>query len=576
MAAIPFSEFDGYLKQHSHERLGELEKRLFGILFPSFEGDPEVDIANEQWADSPLFKTLGALVQYIPGEGRPRRFAGYGFPRSRYYSIASDGQGNDNQTLAHELRAYRDPTICGMVEVLDIAGGCNLVVRDKQIRLPAAQEIVVLIHDPELLPPELRSLQFRELPGLRGKPLLLYRFPYSVRRRRIDKAIDLRRPPVREWFFETFRTASESTSSASVPETADATIAYSRFHLENGRAPTPSSFWEMLPTLINPDLGGGNPGTTGSTIWLIAHWMRQNGVGALVYPSARCDAAVKCEARRATASIGWNLVDYHDTKPFGDGVHLTTFDPSPWAWVALPDGVVLHKVEHGKLAGSFGLEGMVDYWAKDYLGQVQALEAVVRLHGPERRFRTVSRTVRARAFWLGVLCARWFRLALNRQPQQCIEERITELRGLALSLDLYECAGRIAELWGAMKTAGVDTALTATECAAVADRMGRALGRRLSDPSLGQLLLFGCDLEFLALNVSALAKGAGVLSAAEASRIMPRCPPDIDDLLTADAAKAVHHVLAEAPGWMTRGTSGEQLELLDRLVQNTHAALKSG
>ncbi len=202
-------------------------------------------------------------------------------------------EGNDHQTLSHELRAYRDPVDVGMIEVIDLAQGCSLSIESASISLAPERATAVLIHEPTRLAPELRSLDFTRLPGIEEREILLYRFGYTVNRHEIPRTLDLRFADAREWFFETFRTPSDASDSLvpSPGEDADATlvptIARSRFHLENGVPPVPEDFWSMLPTLINPDLGGGSPADTGSTLMMVGHWMRQHDVNALVFPSAR-------------------------------------------------------------------------------------------------------------------------------------------------------------------------------------------------------------------------------------------------------------------------------------------------
>jgi hypothetical protein len=184
------------------------------------------------------------------------------------------------------------------------------------------------------------------LPGLNGSEIFLYLFPYRVLKRIVDRVIDLRLPDVREWFYRTFRIPTDAADAHTVDfalANLNPTIAHSRFHFENGVAPVPDSFWAMLPTLVNPDLGGGSPADTGSSLLMVGHWMRQHNTAALVFPSARCDAAAVFESGTLKNWQGWNFVDFGDAPLFGyRGTHVTTFVMSPWAWVKFPAGVRLH------------------------------------------------------------------------------------------------------------------------------------------------------------------------------------------------------------------------------------------
>ncbi len=577
MSEIPFRCFNGFLKQHSHESLSALEQELFNAIFPSFEGDDEAEKVFSEWKNNPLVEAMGGLIEAGPGERRQRRFAGSNFPRSRYYAVASDNEGNDNQTLAHELRAYRNPIDYGMVEVIDLAGGCNLMLNAKQIQLSPEKAIVVLLHNLDLLANKFQSMPFQQLPALKDKPLFLYRFPYNVFSRTIERVIDLRYPSVRGWFFDTFRIPSEQSDSAVMENWPDSTIAYSRFHLGDGRAPVPTSFWKMLPTLMNPDLGGGNPGTTGSTVLRVGHWMRQQKVNAFVYPSARCDVTALMQNGELKESYGWNLVHYEETAPMKGRGKFITFDPSPWAWVNFEDGVKLHVAETGEMAGSFKVNGVVNYWAKDYIGQIKALETARNIHGREAHFKVVTKEVRARGFWLGVLCLRWLRLTFNQKPEAVIGERLLELQGLALSFGIYEVAGRISELWNSVRKGGVDFASLVRESVGAADRVGNAMARKYSDPALGKLVQFGNDLEFLLLSANALLKKGGRSDTRGLPALADKYAPQLSSWFDNNMAGLLLNVLTELPGKVAKGGSGanDQLCLAESLIEAAYESLRS-
>ena len=95
------TRFSGYLKQLDTDGIGGAEAELFDLLFPRFKS-----------ASRQVFDLLPA---------RPRRFGWYKFPRGRYYSLTFDDKRVADQTLAHELRAYRNARYFGFIDVFDMS-----------------------------------------------------------------------------------------------------------------------------------------------------------------------------------------------------------------------------------------------------------------------------------------------------------------------------------------------------------------------------------------------------------------------------------------------------------------------
>ena len=90
----------------------------------------------------------------------------------------------------------------------------------------------------------------------------LFKFPYRVLWHELLDVVDLRVPETRLSFFEYFANVAAKDrrrllSNKSLPD--DTITVYSQFHRENYLPPAPRDFWAMLPTLINPDIGGGDP-----------------------------------------------------------------------------------------------------------------------------------------------------------------------------------------------------------------------------------------------------------------------------------------------------------------------------
>lgn len=522
MKQTPFRTFNGYLKQHAHDSLSALEQELFDLLFPLFQGTSDAEASYQETIKNPLVSALAPLIEVAPGERRPRRFSGYDLPRSRYFALCTDASGSDSQTLAHELRAYRDPIDLGMVEILDLANGCNLMIRDVTVSLAPQPAVAVLIHESRHLPARFHNLKFQQVAGLKDHAIFIYRFPYRVRHCQIERTIDLRFPEVQSWFYQTFRELPDSHHVTQLPAGGPGetpTIAHSRFNFENGQPPVPDSFWSMLPTLMNPDIGGGSPADTGSTLVSIGHWMRQNRAAALIYPSARCDVTAIFKKGQLKDWQGWILIDYRDAPVFGlASAHVITFVVSPWAWDRLPSNVRLHVAGRGsELAGSFAVENMVNYWAQDYLSQLNALEIARSIHGreqPRDQRSTPSDGLAYRAFQIGLLSLRWVRMLVQGVPAEQIENVVLELQGLALPYGMYPITGRVLELWSGIKEGATSINELLHPSLTTNDLLFRFLNHRHPGENLDKLATIGADLDlilfFLALRVRAGARARAV------------------------------------------------------------------
>jgi hypothetical protein len=424
---LPLSTYDGYLKQIASQYIGEAESALFDLLFPLFRTSPS-------------------------SGGRPRRFAGYDFPSSRFYSVAMTVLKYEDQTLAHELRAYRNPRDVGYIDVVDLGAqkvtlGFETAQGLQEESIKPENAIASLVHDLESLPPECQRLCLKVFPSKDGGQIGLFKFPYTISRQRIDDVVDLRLPHVRDWFFEYFARLAEQhrgvlIGSPLLPET---TTAYSRFHRENRLPPQRRSFWGMLPTLLNPDLGGGDPASTGSTILVVAHELRREGANALIYPSARADAEVWFERGVMTTFAGWDLVDYRGTarpKP-------VILDHSPWCWQTLPHEVKVGITDKGTdIEGSFQVQGLVDYSAMHYKQQCRAVRQMKQRLPSLFHQGMLRESAKPFAIWkLGTLIVRWLRSILlvidTGTPLALYASRSTwnaaELRGC--SAGVYDQAG---------------------------------------------------------------------------------------------------------------------------------------
>src|SRR6267143_6938091 len=347
MSAIPLTLFDGHLKQMNASNWDPRSRLLFNFLFPAFADEREVavDSRTETFA-----KVFSPFIEMDVDTRQPRRFAGPYLPRGRYFSVSSDLDGNDYHTLTHELRSYRDPIRSGMVEVVDFGiGHLTLRIGTREYVFDRRQEIGVLVHRPDRIPDEFASLIAQRF-EMDGHPVWMFRFPYSVTKATIERVVDLRLPATQTRFYEHFskpqpdeglirpEVYARDAATRRLVDTIPSTIAVSRFRIYEGRAPTPTDFYHMLPTLMNPHVGGGLASSTGSTVQAIGAWMRHNSVGALIYPSARADVFAQVEDGELRRFGGWNLVDYRGAD---QQIKWFYIDQSPWCWLTFPRGVKL-------------------------------------------------------------------------------------------------------------------------------------------------------------------------------------------------------------------------------------------
>ena len=133
--------------------------------------------------------------------------------------------------------------------------------------------------------------------------------------------LDLRWPEVQEWFCRFFGDIhsypggelDKGAKPGSMPSTLMASM-----------HDAPSSFFDMLPVLMDPAIGGN------AITDQIGQVLRKKNVSALIYPSARNAAGVGWRDHSVQRFRGWNLVDYRGAGfQFMDG--LTIFlGANPW------------------------------------------------------------------------------------------------------------------------------------------------------------------------------------------------------------------------------------------------------
>lgn len=527
MDRFPATVFDGYLKQIDSRRFTDQQAALFDLLFPSFR--------------APRTRGVASTI-------RPRRFAGNDLPHSQYYSVCMDKGLHVDQTLAHELRAYRNPRDIGYIDVLDLAAQkVRIEFRRRSGTVVEVVEpdnaIAVMIHDLDTLPAVHRQHRLKVFEGEDGE-IGFFKFPYTVARHVIEGTFDLRFPSSREWFYEYFSASADThrqalSSSSQLPIAT--TTALSRFTTRHELPRRRRNFWEMLPTLLNPDLGGGDPLSTGSTILTVANHLQQHGVSAFIYPSARSDVTVAFEHGHLIAFSGWNLVDYRGLSSTRSAPAVSVMDTSPWCWERLPQDVTIAVPHKGSdIDGGFAIEGLVDYSGMHYVQQTRAARQLKRRIPSLFADGVLRQSGTMYVSWmLGRLSSRWLRSLLSRDQ---VAEDMQDLFAYAVVLDVYDIIGRVDDLSNMeMHEDWITTALATN--VQIGSALVKAVGERLGDERFGTTIRLAHDLEQCLFYLWILATlPSGSLDNTGVRQMIPRMG---DNAAALDVGEQIHLRLRE-------------------------------
>jgi hypothetical protein len=291
-ARIPFTTFDGWLKFHNPVQLTPAANAVMNFCCPGFLSREASDDAKRIRARR-LAESGVTHIAAIPAhEARHRRWSGDSrlahidggrLSRGSYYGVCQGPDGDDRGGVALELGAYRNPVLSGRVGIYDL----NWANNAETLNVPKSHTFAFIIDvdrfrawcEPELFD----QCNFKTE---RGK--VLVGIPYQVEHRVIEYVVDLRRRETQDWLYETFRNG------------------YSRFW-EKPFAGELTNFFSMFPALFDQTLGGSDE------TQFMGYWLRTHGVEALIYPSARCNAAVRCSGNEPEMWFGWNLVDFRDS-----------------------------------------------------------------------------------------------------------------------------------------------------------------------------------------------------------------------------------------------------------------------
>jgi hypothetical protein len=338
---IPFTTFRGHIRSLDRDLLNAKGRAELDLACPGFlDRDPSHEDLDRLQRDQRYdFITVERRARRRFGLAPQAEDLGVPFPRGRYSSVATTPDGHDNLTMKHELIAYMAPRMTGWHWILDL-----LEDRDrKQLNRSPTNAIAVLS---------------RPRPDVISATVI----PLKSRPVEIQRCVDLRYPMTRQWFFETFRTG-------------DGVVFQKPFGTDA------KNFYDMLPSLLWPEPGGGDMNSPGEVTRAIALWMVLRNVEALIYPSARCDVEVKIRNGEILSWKGWCLVDYRGVYD-GRTIGQLSVDVSRWK-VGTPYQVTLRVGAEGSPgAGSFSLRGVADGQIMPLMDELDALLAQLRADGP--------------------------------------------------------------------------------------------------------------------------------------------------------------------------------------------------
>jgi hypothetical protein len=333
--APPLETFVGHLKFHRSEVLTALGTAVMQFGFPDFLELPKP--TAEMLEGMRRHRDMGA--EFVAWENRqPRRYAAdTTLPRGCYFSVCRSAEGDDGGTVANELNAYREPEKTGLVLAFDLM---SQIARDAlRIEGGPRHAFGIFIKDARGFFEVYQSVYEEcDLPKT-GDSSLVVEIPYQVESREIECVLDMRQPKTQRWFFDNFHLGDGEA-------------------LEKPNGANIQSFAQMLPTLMSLEQGGN------ITTQAIGAWMRTHDVNALIFPSARSNAAVKIEDGNLTDWYGWNLVDYRSA---AERLDFTKWvDLSPWE-LKVHEGFECSIAPcDSKFVGSWKIMGREDFLERSF------------------------------------------------------------------------------------------------------------------------------------------------------------------------------------------------------------------
>jgi hypothetical protein len=311
LGAVPFSRFDGVLKQIQCADLAELELLALNFAFPLFLGRHPL-LKKESTAVENELRGAGYFDHVKAEEVSPfcrRRFSGDAsaeFPRGRYSALCLDDTGQDNGTLICELNGYALPGLTGYAAARSgpSEDSIEIVFRG----LPGEPNpFWQAFRNPDLFDHVYQGLPADPMPLKKAatNPQLLgivseaneqsFKIRCSIERQEIETCLDLRQPEARRWTVGFFKNPPEGLYG-------DALKALSIAH--NFELDRVADWTQLLPVIGSRNIGGN------SLTDIFGAYLRSQGCEALIYPSTRNDYSATFVGGKLVEHFGWNLVDY--------------------------------------------------------------------------------------------------------------------------------------------------------------------------------------------------------------------------------------------------------------------------
>lgn len=327
MTHIPTSILRDTLRQHHPDDSGEIGAALLDTFFPSFRSlhDQAASLAEQG-----IHRIISGKSHQFGSRCRERRYAGdTSLDRGRYFAILDPSTIDPNcNTLMAELFSYASPSQQDLPVCLDSKYDEEQLAGLGLGQSSETEDILYFVVEPTVL----RKVCGIEMDSGDGNVVVGVKIRKQTAQ--IDKVIDLRQPATSEWFTQHF-CALEMQGESEVTHR----VRFRKYW-------KPQNFYELLPTLLDPTLGGGTPFLQG-----IGAWLRSHDVAGLVFPSSRIDSGVNNTANDMV-SWGWNYVDYRGS------------NETPWehyfgqlpAWIK-PEDIHANIVVHPG-SGSWKTEGV--------------------------------------------------------------------------------------------------------------------------------------------------------------------------------------------------------------------------
>lgn len=294
---LPLTTLETMLKCIRPDNFSDTAKGVMDYFFPNF-----LRLDQFHGSSGEIQGIMSDKTFELTGRARERRYAGdRTLDRGRYYALQNPKRvpGRFNPLIG-ELFAYADASTEVLPIVLD-----STIAEDRQnlnqhgITAPGAYlAFVVRENDVAKIPPSLG------LPAARTVIL----FAIEVVEAKIERVIDLRLPATQEWFFHTFYQLELAHRSMEGQFLTIGSDTHKVCMVPDDRKLV--SFFDLLPTLVAGNLGGGLHFLQG-----IGAWLRSHGIFGLVFPSARTDFGVDILDGKLVESWGWNFVLYHGSEP---------------------------------------------------------------------------------------------------------------------------------------------------------------------------------------------------------------------------------------------------------------------